>query len=154
MEKLLDTFSCFFLSLSHYLAENQNNKMKNSILFIACCIILVLTSCKSESPVAPPVITPNSSIDAPDCIQALIIDLQENDPWSDCLSSIRSYLFEGETVYGVQDSACSDGPLTILNETCDTICVLNAFASVLECGDSPNFFEETEFIELIWEEED
>lgn len=111
-------------------------------LGIFCCL---LTSCKTEEM--------DSVSTTPDCVQAIIDDLQENDTNASCSASIKRYSFENTAVFEVQTDACVDGPITIIDANCDTICMIaSGLIGVFECGNSNNFYDEAVLIEVVWSE--
>ena len=121
--------------------------MRNLLIVSLCACLFVLSSCKNEEP--------EISFVTPDCMETIIENLQENDTNPDCFASVKRYTFEGADVFEVQSDACLDGPITIIDMNCDTICTLTfeGFTASSECGDSVNFFDDAELIEIIFEEE-
>lgn len=88
--------------------------MKNILIVALCAFTFVLSSCKDSDDDLP--------LNTPDCVQTLIGNLQENDSNSACFASVKHYTFEDADVFEVQTDACLDGPITIIDTDCDTIC--------------------------------
>jgi len=123
--------------------------MKYPFITVLGLLICLLVSC-DDMEVEPTVIEPS----VPDnCIDIIIDDLTANDNSPDCLASVSEYIFEGATVFAIQEEVCVDGSHFILNESCDTLCVINVFGQSVECSNSNNFFEDAEFVEVLWQEE-
>lgn len=111
------------------------------LFFFAC----LFASCKDKE-TDEPLITP-------DCIQAIIDDLQANDTDPDCLASVKRYTFAGATVFETQTDACLDGEINIIDEDCMLICTISGLEGSQDCGNSSNFYDEAELLEVVWEEE-
>ena len=121
--------------------------MKNILIIAVCAVFVLLSSCKDEEPVV--------SFFRPDCLQAIIEDLQDNDTSPDCLSSIKQYTCEDADVFEIQTDDCLDGAINIIDMNCDTICTLTfeGFTASSECGDSANFYDNANLVEVVFEEE-
>lgn len=121
--------------------------MKNILIIGLCALLFVLSSCQDKEEDLPLV--------TPDCVQTIIGNLQENDTNPDCFASVKRYTFEGGDVFEVQTDACLDGPITIMDADCDTICTLvfEGFQVTSECGNSADFYNEAELIEVVFIEE-
>lgn len=104
--------------------------------FLVVASVLVLASCSNE-------------FDS-DCQEAQADVFKTN--MLDCSgASIIKYEFEGRDVYAFTDGQClSDGGVSIIDESCTTICFLGGIAGFTEC-DGIDFYAEAEQKEVIWE---
>jgi hypothetical protein len=121
--------------------------MKNLLIVGLCACFFVLFSCKDEEP--------EVSFVTPDCVETIIENMQENDVNPSCLASVTRYKFNGDDVFEVQEDACLDGPVVIIDMDCDTICslVFDGFLANFMCWDSTDFYSDAELIEVLFEEE-
>jgi len=121
--------------------------MKYTFLVLSCLVVFFFSACKDHLIDVPFV--------APDCVQTIIDDFQENDVNPSCITAVRHYLFEGATVFEVQDDNCIDGIVTIMDMECNTICTLTStgFTASFECGASTNFYDDARLVGVLWEEE-
>lgn len=118
--------------------------MKISQLLLLLAALFTFASCNNDDENLPLV--------TPDCVQAIITDLQDNDISADCLSTVKRYTFEGNVVFEVQSDACIDGTLDIIDEDCNVLCVIGGVAEVYECGTSANFYDDAVLVEIVWQE--
>ena len=94
------------------------------------------------------VIACNSESVDPDCITSKI-DIFKTEACSSGASVIE-YEFENQSVFAFEMGDCvADFFTLILNENCDTICMLGGFAGISECLGN-DFYANSEEKSILW----
>ena len=112
--------------------------MKFKILLLT--IALTCFSCNND----------NDGNNIPECLQTIIDDAEDSDTVT-IISKIDRYLFNEQEVFLlIPIIAIVDFPHSAISVVdCELICSFGGFMGEDTC--SPDFFENAEFIEVVWE---
>jgi hypothetical protein len=115
------------------------------LLAILLSVSTFLISCNKDP---DPVIedgVPNCVLEQIEIFKQTINPCDQNGP------SVIEYKFQGSIVYAFDMGQCiSDGGTSILNESCEEICLLGTIVGITDCLDEP--FENAIRIRVIWQD--
>lgn len=93
---------------------------------------------------------PEGAGQIPDCIQAKITEISQQDVWNPPAKVYR-YVFKGKEVYFIPQRCC-DFPSQLFNENCELICAPDGGFTGKGNGACPDFFTDRTDEKLLWED--